>query len=119
MSHLPGSFNMRTRQGSTFRRIFTYRINGTPVNLTGWTVRMQVRTKVSASTVTLDVTPFITLGGTAGTVDVHIPATTLAAIPARSGDRHYVYDLELVSPNASEVVSFLAGRFTVEPEVTR
>lgn len=110
---------MRTRQGATFRRIFTYKINDTAVNLTGWTARMQVRTKVSATAVTLDVTPFITLGGSAGTVDVHIPAGTLSAIAARAGDRHYVYDLELVSPNASQIVSFLAGRFTVEPEVTR
>ncbi len=119
MSHLPGSFHIQTRQGASFRRVFTYRINEVPVNLTNWTARMQVRTKVSAPAVTLEVTPFITLGGSAGTVDINIPANTLAAIPARSGERFYVYDLELVSPNASQIVSFLAGRFTVEPEVTR
>lgn len=113
----PATYRIEARQGQTFRRIFTWKIDGSPVNLTGSTARMEVRTKPSASSVVLTATPFITLGGAAGTVDINIPANTLAAIAPRSGNSSYVYDLEIVT--GGTVTTLLAGKFIVEPEVTR
>ena len=117
MPSYPATFPIRARQGATYRRVFTWTIDGTPVNLSGSTARMEVRKKASASTVVLTATPYITLGGSAGTVDLNIPASVLAAIAPRSGDSSYVYDLEIVT--GSVVTTFLAGRFFVAPEVTR
>ena len=117
MADLPGSYDIKARQGATWTRVFSWSVDGTPVNLTGRTARMEVRTKPDATSVVLNVTPYITLGGAAGTVTISIPANVLAAIPPRTGSRFYVYDLEIVS--GQEVTAFLAGRFTVAAEVTK
>lgn len=113
----PATFAIRARQGATYRRVFTWTIDGTPVNLSGATARMEVRKKASDSSVVLTATPYITLGGAAGTVDLNIPASVLAGIAPRAGDSSYVYDLEIVT--GSVVTTLLAGRFFVAPEVTR
>ena len=113
----PATFTIRARQGDTYLRVFSWSIGGTPVNLTGRTARMEVRTKPSADSVVLNATPYITLGGTAGTVQINIPANVLADIAPRTGSKFYVYDLEIVT--GSNVVTLLAGRFHVAPEVTR
>ena len=117
MPDLPGTYNIEARQGATWTRVFTWSVEGTPVNLTGRTARMEVRTKPSATSVVLNATPYITLGGSAGTVTISIPASILAAIEPRTGSKFYVYDLEIVS--GQNVTTLLAGRFTVAPEVTK
>lgn len=108
-------------QGSTFRKTFVWKTKnqaGTfvPVNLTGWQARMQVRTSVTASSTILNLTngSGITLGGAAGSIEIHLTATQTAALVAGT----FVYDLELVSPTG-EVDRKLKGAFVVDPEVTR
>jgi hypothetical protein len=113
----PATFPIRARQGATYRRVFTWTIDGSPVNLSAATARMEVRTKPSASSVVLTATPYISLGGAAGTIDLNIPATVLAAIAPRTGASSYVYDLEIVQ--GSVVTTVLAGQFFVAPEVTK
>lgn len=113
----PADYNIEARQGATWRRVFTWTVNSSPVDLTGRTARMEVRPKPDSTSVVLNATPYITLGGTAGTVDLNIPASVLAAISPRTGSKFYVYDLEIVS--GQEVTTLLAGRFTVAPEVTK
>jgi hypothetical protein len=78
---------------------------------------MQVRANVESSTVILELTTSnsrITLGGTAGTVDLLVPAATTANLTAGL----YVYDLELVS-GGGEVTRLIEGNFNVRAEVTR
>lgn len=113
----PATFPIRARQGATYRRVFLWSIDGSPVNLSGATARMEVRTKPSSSSIVLTATPYITLGGAAGTVDLNIPATVLAGISPRTGSSSYVYDLEIVQ--GSVVTALLAGQFFVAPEVTK
>jgi hypothetical protein len=76
---------------------------------------MQVRVTPNAATAAVSLTngTGITLGGTAGTIDVTIDATTMAGIPAGQ----YVYDLELDS--GQTVYRLLQGTFQVEAEVTK
>lgn len=112
-----GSYNIVCDQGATFGLNLTYEdANGTAVNLTGYTARMQVRSKAEAATTILSLTSGsgITLGGSAGTIVISISAATTAGLTA--GD--YVYDLELVAPTAA-VTRLLQGRFRVSAEVTR
>jgi len=111
------TFAMSAEQGSDFATTITYtNSSGVPVNLSGYTSRMQVR-KFAGSAV-----PFLTLTNasgmtiTAGTgvIDVAITAAAMAKLPGGS----YVYDLEIVD-SSGEVTKLLAGKFDVEAEVTR
>jgi hypothetical protein len=77
---------------------------------------MQVReSHISSNTlVSLTNGSGITLGGSAGTIDILISAVTTAGFTPNA----YVYDLELVSANGT-VIRMVEGSFTVTPEVTR
>lgn len=105
-------------QGATFSRVLTWQDDAAnPVNLTGYTARMQVRDEADSSTAALSLTTEnsrITLGGTAGTITLLVSATDTAAVTAGE----YVYDLEIVS-GAGTVTRLIQGCFTVDAEVTR
>lgn len=111
-----GKYNIKVEQGATFILDFTIKTGSTPWNLTGYSARMQVRTSVNASTTLLSITNsnYITLGGSAGTVAISVPASMTDDLIA---GRH-VYDFELVS-SGGQVWRVLEGKFTVSPEVTR
>jgi hypothetical protein len=88
-----------------------------PINLSGYTARMQIRNKLGDTTYLLDMTTEngrIILNNSVKTIELKITATDTAAITWTSG----VYSLELVS--AGGVVSTLMnGTVTVKQEVTR
>jgi hypothetical protein len=113
---MPGQYDILAPQGATFDEIFTYKVGGTPVDLNGYTARMQVRRTPSSDIVILSlVSPAgITLGGNTGQISVNVSATTMAQIKAGK----YRYDLELVSSNGT-VTRLLEGVFLVTAEVTR
>lgn len=114
-----GIHNIKAEKGATFSQVFTWKINSNEVNLTGFTARMKVRDPKRAPSVNqiLSLTSAagggITLGGSAGTITVTIPATTTDNIVAGK----YVYDLELES-SSNVVTRLLKGSFTVYDEVT-
>lgn len=112
-----GTWNMTIEQGATFSAVLTWRdSNGSAINLTGHTARMQIRTSARAAAATLSLTTEngrIALGGAAGTITLSISAADTAAIQARP----YVYDLELV--NGATVTPVVKGACLVTPEVTR
>lgn len=110
-------------QGATYRRTFVYTStpapNITPVDLTGYTARMQFRSNAAAVTPLLSLTDVgsadgqIIIGGQAGTVQVYI---TDAATDRLSGSG--VYDLELISP-IGDVIRFIKGAYSVSPNITK
>ena len=112
----PAFYTIACYQGATFNKVFTWEVDAVPVNLTGYTARMQVRsTKDSATTiVSLTTGSGITLGGAAGTITLDLSATATAALPSGV----YLYDLELVS-GGGQVTRLLEGKFTISAEVTR
>lgn len=113
----PGSLDFLMPKGSTFSRTLTWKISGSPVDLTDYTARMQARTSHNSATVVIDMTTSngkITLGGTAGTVTLNLSATETAAITAQS----LSYDLELVSVGGV-VTRLVEGQIVLTPEVTR
>lgn len=109
--------NWTAGQGETWSLSLTWKQStGTPVDLTGYTARMQARETYGASSTVLSLTSGsgITLGGTAGTIAISVPASTTAAIGAAT----YVWDLEVVS-GGSAVTRLVQGNLIVTPEVTR
>ncbi len=110
-------WKIRVEQGSTWRRVLTVKNDdGTPVNLTGYSARMQVRETIEAVTPVYSLTTGdgITIDGPAGQLTIVIADETSSAWTWRYG----VYDLELESAGG-EVERLLYGEVEVDQEVTR
>jgi hypothetical protein len=104
-------------QGASFDYTFTWKIDNVPVNLSGYTARMQVRRNHPAPEAVLTLTTEnggIVLGGALGTIAIAEEPSVTEEISAAK----YVYDIELESSDG-EVYRILEGAFTVSPEVTR
>ena len=114
---MAGSFDFTIEPGATFNLLMTWKIDGTPVNLTNWTARLQARVDVEDTEVVLNLTTEnggVTLGGALGTITLNQNATQTALLQTGS----FVYDLELVS-GVSSVTRLLQGELTISAEVTR
>jgi hypothetical protein len=113
---MAGSYNFTIEQGATFNLLMTWRIDNVPVNLTGYTARLQARIDVDETDTILSLTTGagITLGGAAGTITLDQTATQTALLP--KGE--YVYDLELQS-SGGIVTRLLQGELNISAEVTR
>jgi len=111
----PGKLNLLCPQGSTFSRTLTYKLDDSPVDLTGYDARLQVREYHYSDDFVVNLSNLsgITLGGSAGTITVFIAASATQELVPGS----YVYDLELVA--GGTVTRLVEGKFTVTPEVTR
>jgi hypothetical protein len=112
----PAKYNMICPQGATFTKRLTWTIDDVPVDLTGYTARMQARTSYSATCDPIfDITTEnggITLDDE-GNIDLLIDSSDTESFVAKE----YLYDLELDS--GSEVYRIIEGKFIVTPEVTR
>ncbi|CAB4130887.1 hypothetical protein UFOVP121_42 [uncultured Caudovirales phage] len=111
-------YDITIEQGATFTLSLVWKDSaGTPIDLTGWQARMQVRPAYHSDVVFLSLSSpsgGITLGGTAGTIEVVGSAAATAAIDGRKA----VYDIELVAPGGA-VTRLLQGAAVISPEVTR
>jgi hypothetical protein len=114
-----GVLNLLVLQGSTFSRTISWQIDGEPVDLTGYTARMQIRT-VQVNTKPQRLLYSLTsengklsIDRQNGSITISIDAVNSATLPAGS----HVYDLELVTGNY--VQRLVQGRFDVSAEVTR
>lgn len=88
-----------------------------PVDLTGYTARMQIREKVESAAVLHELSTTlgnIVLDNTAKSITLVIPASTTATFNFNSA----VYSLEMVS-SAGQVTQLITGTFTLVKEVTR
>jgi hypothetical protein len=115
---MAGRYNIVIEQGATFDRLITWKdAAGSPIDLTGYSARMQLRASHTAQAVLIELTTGngrIALGGVAGTVRLTIAAADTAALASGM----CVYDLELVS-GGGVVTRLLEGSCQVSPEVTR
>jgi hypothetical protein len=104
-------------QGSTFQRVLFHKnADGTAINLTGYTARMQVRKFVNSADVTLSLTTEngrLVIDPLLGKITMTISAADTTTLPVGC----YVYDLELVS--GSFVKKLIYGGLHVVGEVTR
>ena len=111
------TYDLFIEQGAAFTKQFIWKDStGTPVNLTTYSARMQIRPSVSSDTILVELTTAngrIALGGAAGTITLNLGATVTDAL-TRGG----VYDLELYQ-TADAVTRFAEGSVEVSKEVTR
>ena len=111
-----GTLDFTIEQGATFNLLLTWKINDVPVNLTGYTARLQARVDVEDTETVLSLTTGsgITLGGALGTISLDRTATQTTLLPAGT----YVYDLELIAGSGT-VTRLVQGELLLSAEVTR
>jgi len=113
-----GKYNFEIEAGATFTRTITYKDStDTAIDLTGATVRMQIRDNYSAQNAAISLTtPNTGIAFTANTGEfiITITATQTESIPFRQG----VYDIEVEYPNGT-VERILEGRVKVSTQVTQ
>jgi hypothetical protein len=111
------ALNFTHTKGDTFSEVaFEIKKNTVAINLTGATIRMQLRKNYS------DVTPTLSLtsAGSAG-ITITTAASGLFKINAQIIDielYNYVYDIQFTL-STGEVRTYVKGGFNVTPEVTR
>ena len=119
----PGALNICIYQNATLSLVFVWTAGSCccatgsvpqPVDLTGYTVEMQIKPYAGASApLYYDATSNIVLGGIAGTIALTIPASTTGGFTWASG----VYDLILTSAQGF-ATPLLAGTVTVTTSVS-
>lgn len=115
-----GRVNITIEQGATFARTVQWlQADGvTPVSLTGYVARMQIRRGYTSATTLISLTSSPAAGlvitAATGTVAITITDEQTATLPAGSA----VFDLELES-GGGVVYRLLEGKATITPEVTR
>lgn len=111
---MAGSYNIVADQGATWNFNFTVDTDGTPWNLTGYSLAMMVKESTAVTTPYLDLPTdgTVTLNSS-GQVSITVNATKMGSIPAG----RWYYDLELTS-GGGEVTRLLEGRFIVNAQVT-
>lgn len=115
MAGTAGIYNGVIDQGATWTvNIVYYDYNNVPVNLTGYSARMQLRSKFDSSAVlTLSTaTGEIVITGPTGQIAITASATQTQAIASGI----YIYDLELTS--GAEITRLIQGQMTVRENVT-
>lgn len=119
-------YDLTIEQGATFLRTITLKDSGgTEIDLTGWSIRGQIRVKQGAGS------PLATFTGTildqvsaTGQATISLTAAQTSALPVPEGspgvrvNSAYLYDVEMVRPDTS-VLRVLQGLATVVPEITR
>jgi len=114
------SQNLTIDQGADWYVNFTYYTDTTqttPVNLTGYTAALQLRSEPYDTTAALSLSSpssGIVITGATGFIAVHATAAQTAAI--QSG--YYYYDLEITSAGGI-VTRLIQGQILVSPQVTR
>ena len=117
---MAGAYDLAIEQGATFKVIFQWTdANNTPINITGYSARSQVRPTIESATVLVDATTVngklsIVAPASDGKVQLLISATETATLPSGTA----VWDLELIAGDGT-VTRLLQGSVTISPEVTR
>ena len=107
-----GKYDIEVDQGSDFSLQLTIQESGSAKDLSGFSLRGQMRPTKDSSTLTATFTTSIT-DVTGGVCTISLPYTTTENITVGQ----YFYDIELFT--GSTVQRIIEGLVTVSPEVTR
>ena len=111
-------YNTIIDQGADWFFTVTYADpSGTPINITDYTAKMQMRVEPNSPTAVLTLSTedgSITIDGEAGVLNLHATAEQTGAID----EGPYVYDLEITAPVYLTVTRLVQGQIVVSAEVT-
>ena len=107
-----GNYNISIDQGSDFSLQLTVQESGSAKDLTGFSVRGQMRPTIDSSTLTASFTGTVT-NASSGICTISLPYTITTDITVGQ----YAYDIELYT--VSTVQRLLQGTATIKGEVTR
>jgi hypothetical protein len=114
-----GTYNIVADQGATLHETVVWKDSArTPINVTNYTARMQVRSAIDSEQVVLSLTTEngrISVLGAEGRFDMTVSAIDMTSVEAGK----YVYDLEIVAPATGVVDRLIQGNFIIRGEVTR
>lgn len=118
------TYDFTLKQGVPFTLPLTYRNPnnfdgslGTPIDITGWTAHMQIRTNYGATEIITDLTDAndgVVLGGVAGTVTPTMTAEQTSALTFTTA----VYDL-FIFDLAGTPLCLVQGAITLTKQVTQ
>lgn len=112
------TYDFEIEQGTTLLKPIVWKDStGAPVNLAGYTAKMQIRQSAAAEEVLLELSTtngMISITPATGTITLIFSAATTAAIAWRRGK----YDLELTSAGGT-VTRLIEGEISVSREITR
>jgi hypothetical protein len=115
-----GRFDLALEGGQDTPVTFTWQSNGAPVNLTGYTAKLQIRQYPNGTLVLQKATSdgSITLGGANGTISFTVSVANAATLySAIQQGRQLKYDLIMTSPG-NVYTKLLKGYVTVDPAIT-
>ena len=122
MTTVPIQKNYIIYQGALFEEVFEWFAQDgvTPIDMTGYTIRMQVRPSLTATVKILDLTTEnnkITITDAAqGQFKIRVDAEETAEL---TPIKNAVYDLEIDPGNDENIIRLLEGTITIKGEVTR
>lgn len=111
------ALNFTHTKGDTFNEVaFEVKKNGTAINLTGATIKMQLRKQYSDVSAVLSLTSVGSAGititnATNGHFKINAQIIDIEVF-------NYVYDIQ-ITLSSGEVKTYVKGGFNVTPEVTR
>lgn len=111
----PGRYNINVYQGATFTLAPVWKIDGLPVDITGYSIDMQVRPTTDGTLITELSTANgrAVISGALGMVTLTLSATETALLTSGT----YMYDLNYTAPDLT-VTKILTGNFVVNAAVT-
>jgi len=105
---------IEVEKGATFVLALRLSDASGPMDLTGYSGRMQIRETMTSPDAALDITDADFTFDSTGHIRIEVDDARTTALTITSG----VYDLEIVSPD-SFVTRLLEGKVKVSPNVTR
>ena len=112
----PGRYDIQVYRGTTFSITPTWLIGTTPVIVTGYTAKIQVKVTTD-SAVVLELSTAngsIVVNGLLGQFVITASVTQTLSLAAGA----YVYDMNITDPTGVIVTKLLSGNFAVLPSVT-
>ena len=118
-----GVYDITLSPRGSYRRHFEFIEDDgvTPVDFTGCEARMEIRPRPESATLYISINEVptadgdITLGGSAGTIDIF---TTAEATDTLANVRGAYWDLFVEYPNGEDVVKFMKGKVKIDASVT-
>lgn len=109
--------NLTINKGSGYRINFTLSKDGGPVDLTGYSLRGQIRPSATSSQVLLNMTSanlLLKIDNSNSLIVMNLPES----FTRRVSETYAVYDIELLNPTA-DAYKIVTGLITFIPEVTQ